>query len=114
MHELPFLQEILTAARRHRPPAQRVTAIYVRVDEATGFVDDSVQFYWDILTETEPHFHGTRLVVERIPTPALCYSCHQLLPTHTADTPCPQCGSYRVGLSRDPVCEITGMQLTDI
>ena len=48
MHELAVTQSILDIALRHaeRVGAQRILSINLVIGELTGFVDDSIQFYF--------------------------------------------------------------------
>lgn len=97
MHELPVAQSILDIAIRHAEQAcaTRVTDLYLVIGELSSIVDESIQFYWDIIsrgTMTE----GATLHFERIPLQMVCFDCGE--PYHPAPgtLACPSCGGDRV------------------
>ena len=53
MHELPVTESVLEIAIRHAEQAEasRVTAVNLTIGQLSSIVDDSVKFYWDIITE---------------------------------------------------------------
>ena len=101
MHELPVTQGIIDvaveAAQQHN--AARITAIDLVIGELTSIVDDSVQFYFDMLS------HGTlaegaRLRFRREPARATCLDCEHRFKVKPPILPeCPQCGSAQVLVS---------------
>ena len=97
MHELSVTQNILNIALDHaqRANARRITALYLVVGQLSTIVDDSVQFYWDIVAEGTPAA-GSKLNFRRIPAELECRNCgaHFGLGRDTFD--CPQCGSADV------------------
>ncbi|HID50673.1 MAG TPA: hydrogenase maturation nickel metallochaperone HypA [Anaerolineae bacterium] len=97
MHELPVTQSILEIATRYAAEAnaRRVTDLYLVIGQLSSIVDDSIQFYWDIISR-DTVCAGARLHFERIPATLLCLDCGH---TYTLDgelTLCPQCASSRV------------------
>ena len=56
MHELAITQSILNIVLRHpeQAGAQRVTDIHIVMGELSTNVDDSIQFYWDIIARETP------------------------------------------------------------
>lgn len=93
MHELTVTESILEIALRHarKAGAARVTAVHLVVGDLSSIVDDSVQFYWDIVSEGTAA-EGARLHFRRIPTELLCQQCkcqYRL----SEDLTCPNCGS---------------------
>ncbi len=94
MHELSITQNILGIVVKHaeRAQARRVTTINLVVGELTGLVDDSIQFYFDMLspgTITE----GARLVIERIPTHVRCRVCAREFEPKDMNWACPGCAA---------------------
>jgi hydrogenase nickel incorporation protein HypA/HybF len=53
MHELMVTESILEIALRHagQAGAVRVTDLFLVVGDLSSIVDDSVQFYWDFVSE---------------------------------------------------------------
>ncbi len=97
MHELAVTESILSIADRHAKEAQasRVTDIYIVIGQLSSIVDDSVQFYWDIISE------GTicakaQLHFQRIPAKMLCMDCSHSYTLEGELSLCPQCNSARV------------------
>lgn len=95
MHELPvtrgMLEVALDAAREEG--ADRILGIDVVVGELTSFVDDAVQFYFDILAEDTPA-EEARLRFRREPARVTCHGCGHGHRTGPPLRPtCPECGS---------------------
>ena len=76
MHELAVTQSILDIAQRHaaQAGAQRIVAINLTLGELTGFVDDSIQFYFDFLSK-DTTAAGAKLNFERIASRIRCFEC---------------------------------------
>jgi hydrogenase nickel incorporation protein HypA/HybF len=93
MHELSVTQSILDIVLRHaeKAGAERVLSINLIIGELTGFVDDSIQFYWDFMSK-DTAARGARLHFERIPARAQCKSCGtEYPPPDTRIWICPEC-----------------------
>jgi len=93
MHELAVSQSILDIALRHaeQAGAQRILAVNLVIGELTGFVDDSIQFYFDFLSEDTPA-QGARLNFERIAARVQCHTCGaQFSPPDSRIWACPEC-----------------------
>jgi hydrogenase nickel incorporation protein HypA/HybF len=98
MHELPVTQAILdtalAAARQAGGP--RILAIDLVIGELSGIVDDSVQFYFDILSQGTTAA-GAMLRFQRQPAHATCLDCdHSYDVTPPLASFCPVCNSLRV------------------
>jgi hydrogenase nickel incorporation protein HypA/HybF len=93
MHELAVTQSILDIVQRHaeQAGARRVVAVNVVIGRLTGFVDDSIQFYFDFLTKDTPA-QGAQLHFERIAPRARCYACGtEYTPPDSRLWTCPEC-----------------------
>lgn len=101
MHELAVTENLLEIAVRHGEAAQarRVTDLYLRIGQLSSFVDDSVQFYWDIISKGTI-CEGAILHFERIPAQLQCLDCATTYNLEGEIQPCPQCGSLRVKVLR--------------
>jgi hydrogenase nickel incorporation protein HypA/HybF len=97
MHELVVTENVLTIAQRHAEQAQatKVTAVYLVIGQLSSIIDDSVQFYWDIISE-DSLCAGAKLHFERIPARLECQACSQQYTLARELTNCPDCGSFSV------------------
>jgi len=98
MHELSITQNILEIALRHGKQAQarRITDLHLIIGQLSSVVDESVQFYWDMIAEGTLA-EGARLHFKRIPARLECNECNQIytLEGNQLDG-CPNCESVKV------------------
>jgi hydrogenase nickel incorporation protein HypA/HybF len=95
MHELAVTQSIIEIVSRHaeRAGARRVLSVNLIIGELTGFVDDSIQFYFDFLSKDTP-VQNAQLIFERIPPRARCHECGiEYAPPDSRLWTCPECGA---------------------
>ncbi len=94
MHELPVTQAVLEIALRRAQAAgaERITDIHLVMGELSTNVDESVQFYWDILAKGTPA-EGAKLHFRRIPAELQCLSCLAKYHPTGEELACPECGS---------------------
>ena len=92
MHELSITRNVLDIVIEHakRAEAQRVSAINLVVGDLTGFVDDSIQFYFDMLSP-DTLAEGARLVIRRIPATVHCRDCGEEFTLQDYNWACPKC-----------------------
>ncbi len=95
MHELAvtegILKVVLDAARQANVP--RICAIDLVIGELSGMVDDSIQFYFDILSR-DTAAAGATLRFRREPANVTCGDCGQQFAGRPPLAPfCPHCGS---------------------
>lgn len=95
MHELAVTESILNIALQHTPAGKRVSNINLVIGQFSSIVDDSVQFYWDTISENTPA-HGAKLQFQRIPAELQCLACQHTFAPGRDDFDCPACGSVRV------------------
>lgn len=97
MHELSVTENILKIAIRHGEAAnaQRVTALYLVIGQLSSIVDDSVQFYWDIISK-DTIAEGAQLHFRRVPVEMACLHCDRHYTPERDDFACPICGSTTV------------------
>ena len=97
MHELSVTQSILEIALRHaeQAGAKRITRLNLVVGELSGIIDDSVQFYWDMVAK-DTIAEGAKLHFERVPASLCCLNCEHTFPMNGPDYRCPECGEDRV------------------
>ncbi len=93
MHELAVTQSILDIALRHaeQAGAQSIEAINLVIGDLTGFVDDSIQFYFEFLSQ-DTIAQGATLHFERVPARVRCPQCGaEYIPSNTRLWTCPEC-----------------------
>lgn len=98
MHELSVTESILEIALRHgrEVGATAITDLFLVIGELSTIVDESVQFYWDIVSEETPAA-GSTLHFRRVPGRLGCRACgHTYSPRE--DLPCPACGSIEIDI----------------
>ena len=93
MHELSVTEQLLSITLEHadRANAKRVLKINLVIGDLTSFVGESIQFYFDLLSE------GTKaekasLSISRIPAKARCRQCQNEFIPEKMDWLCPRCG----------------------
>jgi hydrogenase nickel incorporation protein HypA/HybF len=97
MHELAVTENLLEIAIRHgnSARAKRISHLYLVIGQLSSIVDDSVQFYWDIVSK-DTIAEGALLHFQRKSIELSCENCgHQFTPIHS-DMACPSCGSIQV------------------
>jgi len=112
VHELGITQGIIDRAREVAVAngAHKVTDLYLTMTPAADFTFDSIEMYFEMLTEEDDLFQGARLHLLWSPVAATCLSCSDEFSTEAPRPICPQCGSATVRL--DPNAPM--VQLTDV
>ena len=98
MHELSITEQIAEIAVRHgeKNQAQQVTDLYLVIGELSTVIDDSVQFYWDLITD-QTICKGAKLHFNRVPALFRCLDCNKEYQLSEGElTPCPHCGSTQM------------------
>ena len=92
MHELSITQNVLDIVTEHaeRAGAQRILTINLVVGDLAGFVDDSIQFYFDMLSP-DTLAAGAQLVIQRIPARVRCRGCSCEFEPKDLNWACPEC-----------------------
>ena len=97
MHELAVTENLLNIAARHATQANavRVTSLHVVIGQLSSIVDDSIQFYWDMIS-AGTICAGAQLTFERRPARLKCLDCDQTYALSGELTDCPNCHSARI------------------
>jgi hydrogenase nickel incorporation protein HypA/HybF len=92
MHELSVTESILEISLRHADGAnaKHITNLYLVIGQLASIVDDSVQFYWDIIS-TGTIAEGATLHFRRLPARFLCLDCSQQYSPVSDSFSCPAC-----------------------
>jgi len=94
MHELPITENLLKLVLEHaqRAGAGQITDVHLVIGALSSVMDESVQFYWDILTEGTPAA-ASKLHFRRVPTTFACKECRHTFEPAGDDFVCPACSS---------------------
>jgi hydrogenase nickel incorporation protein HypA/HybF len=95
MHELAVTEGVLEIALRHAEAAHatRILEIHLVVGRLSSIVDDSVQFYWNIIA-AGTIAEGARLTFTRTPATLRCTACGAAFTlADQQEFRCPTCGS---------------------
>ncbi len=92
MHEMAVTQSVLDIVIKlaQQAGASRILQINLVVGQMSGIVDDSVQFYFDILGK-DTIAEGARLVFDRRPAIYRCLACNTTYQPEGFDWVCPVC-----------------------
>ena len=97
MHELSITERILEIAIKHgeKSGATQITDLFLVVGDLSSVVDDSVQFYWDLISK-DTIAAGAELHFRRIPTRFNCLDCNHEYAPEGDRFSCPNCSSTSV------------------
>jgi len=97
MHELSVTESVLEIACKHakKASATRVTDVSLVIGRLSSIVDDSVSFYWDVISK-DTICEGAKLHFRRIPAEMVCLECGNNYVLESELSPCPKCGSARI------------------
>jgi len=97
MHELSVTESVLGIACKHaeKAKAARVTDIYLVIGQLSSIIDESVKFYWDIISK-ETLCENAKLHFERVPAELVCLDCEHQYHLENELIPCPKCSSARI------------------
>lgn len=97
MHELSVTQNILDIALRHAQTSEatKITDIYLVIGQLSSFVDDAIQFYWNLIAEGTIA-QDASLHFERVLAEMHCDDCGQDYTLTESEFVCPSCQSTNV------------------
>jgi hydrogenase nickel incorporation protein HypA/HybF len=97
MHELSVTESVLEIVCKHAQEAQavRVTDIHLVIGRLSSIVDDSIQFYWNLISK-DTLCEDARLHFTRTPAKFVCLDCQHQYQLVDELTPCPNCSSARI------------------
>lgn len=99
MHELAVTEQILNIATKYAKEAEakKISDLYLVIGELSSIIDDSVQFYWDMIS-ADTICAGSKLHFKRIPAMFHCLNCGNEYSIQQKMTPCPACGSTKTNI----------------
>jgi hydrogenase nickel incorporation protein HypA/HybF len=98
MHELSVTQGILDIALKNAGE-RRIKRVNLLIGQFSSIVDDSVQFYWEVISKDTPA-EGSMLHFERIPGEMTCRSCGLAFRPNGETFACPSCFSLLVSITK--------------
>jgi Zn finger protein HypA/HybF involved in hydrogenase expression len=112
VHELGITQGIVERAREaaRQAGAVKVTDVFLTITPAADFQPESIEMYYEMLTDEDELLKGATLHFASAPIAAACLACGEEFPTEAPQPLCPVCGSQQVRF--DP--HEAMIQLTDI
>ena len=92
MHELSITESLLRIAVEHaeKANAQRVTDLNIVMGELASMVDDSIQFYWEIIAKGTIAEQAI-LHFRRVPAELQCQTCFERYHPTDRELACPKC-----------------------
>ncbi|MBL8079532.1 MAG: hydrogenase maturation nickel metallochaperone HypA [Anaerolineales bacterium] len=94
MHELAVTQSILKIAIDHaeQANAKQITDLHIVMGELSSMVDDSIQFYWEIIAK-DTIAQKAQLHFRRVPAELQCVICSEKYHPTNEELICPKCGN---------------------
>lgn len=113
MHELAVTESILGLALEHaaKANASQVTDIHIIIGKLASIVDDSIQFYWEIIAK-DTICQNAQLHFNRLPATLECLACHAEYTLEHDLTPCPTCGSNKIKILSGNEFRLESIEIT--
>lgn len=115
MHELAITESILSIALEaaRGAGAERIVAVNLVIGDLSSIVDDSVQFYFDLLSQGTPA-EGAVLRFQRDYATAACGDCGHRFEVSPPLMPiCPACGGARLEVSGGQGFAVDSIEVDD-
>lgn len=97
MHELSITESLLKTACEYaeKNQAKRVTTLNLVIGDLSGVMDESVQFYWDMISENTV-CEKALLKFDKKKAIMHCEDCSTDFEMGDELNPCPECGSMNL------------------
>ena len=114
MHELTATQRILDAAlaEGRARGGQPVRAVRLQLGVLSGVTEDSIRFYWDLLTPGTAAA-GARLEVERLRGRVECRGCGRVSDVDDDFPMCPACAGVDLVVLAGDGCAIEAVETAE-
>ncbi len=92
MHELAITQSMvdIVLEQAEKAGADRIERINLNIGELSGFVEESVQFYFDFLAKNTAA-EGAYLYFNKVPAQVRCRNCNLIFQPSELNWSCPNC-----------------------
>ena len=92
VHEFPVVMDVIKIANEEaeKQKLKTISAITLVVGELSSVMDESVQMYFELLSEDTPCAHA-KLIFEHVSATFRCSACQKEFP-HSVGFFCPECG----------------------
>lgn len=113
MHELPVTESILKIVLEfaQKNQAISVTDITLTIGSLSSIVDDSVQFYWDHISQGTI-CENAKLHFNRVMATLKCLDCGTTYPLIEELTPCPSCGGINIIILSGEEFQVDHIEIT--
>lgn len=93
MHEYPITQQIIKIAENHAREAgsSKVKTVNLVVGDYSGFIGESIQMYFDIISEGTL-CEGAKINIQRVKPKLQCRECGAYFERKLFSFECPECG----------------------
>lgn len=93
MHEFPVTEQIIKIAseQAEKNRAKGVTRIHLVVGDSSGFIGESIQMYFDVISQGTI-CEGATLEIEKVKSKWKCPTCDNLYIHPPLSFACPKCG----------------------
>ena len=115
MHELTATQRILDAAlaEGRARGGQPLRAVRLQLGVLSGVTEDSIRFYWDLLTPGTAAA-GARLDVQRVPGRVECRGCGRVSDVDDDFPMCPACAGVDLVVLAGDGCAIEAVETAEL
>jgi hydrogenase nickel incorporation protein HypA/HybF len=115
VHELTATQRILDAAlaEGRARGGQFVRVVRLQLGVLSGVTEDSIRFYWDLLTPGTAAA-GARLDVERVPGRVECRGCGRVSDVDDDFPMCPACAGVDLVVLAGDGCAIEAVETAEL
>jgi hydrogenase nickel incorporation protein HypA/HybF len=99
MHEYGITESLLRIVedKAREAGVARVSTIRVVIGALTGFVPDSIQFYYETMSKNTVA-EGASLEFEELPVTLRCRTCAEVFKPESREWTCPKCASSEVDI----------------
>ncbi len=112
MHELPVTEGILKIAT-DAAGGRKITVIHLIIGELSSIIDDSVQFYFDMLSQGTVA-EGAVLDFQRRPATVMCWDCGKQFEVRAPlPSACPHCGGTKLQVTGGRELRVDSIEVND-